>query len=76
MIDYRFLKDSDQEECMKIVDEVRRKNLYPHIAQMCTDECNWVIYVGYVYNYYRYSASDAYRMWSAMGNRQDLGRLM
>ena len=25
MTDYRFLKDSDREECMKIVDKVRRQ---------------------------------------------------
>ena len=39
MVDYRFKKDSDREECMGIIEEIRRGKLYPHVVDMCTDEC-------------------------------------
>ena len=39
MGDYRFKKDSDREECMNMIEQCRRENLYPHSAEMCTDDC-------------------------------------
>ena len=39
MVDYRFKKDSDREECMGIIEEIRRGKLYHYVVDMCTDEC-------------------------------------
>ena len=39
MVDYRFKKDSDREECMGIIEEIRRGKLYHHVVDMCADEC-------------------------------------
>ena len=36
-LDYSFRKDSDREKCMKMVENYRRENLYPHLD--CTAEC-------------------------------------
>ena len=39
MVDYRFKMDSDREMCMGVIEEIRRKTLYPHSEETCTDEC-------------------------------------
>ncbi len=36
-IGYRFRTDSDREECMAMVERMRRETIYPHSS--CTDDC-------------------------------------
>ena len=36
---YRFKCDQDHEVCMEMVEEHRRKNLYPHPQSQCTADC-------------------------------------
>ena len=38
-IDYRFHKDSEREECMERIEEVRRQSIYHHKEDTCTAEC-------------------------------------
>ncbi|MCG8620407.1 MAG: hypothetical protein MJE68_00195 [Proteobacteria bacterium] len=38
-IDYKFKKDSSREECMTVIEELRRQKIYAHDADMCTSEC-------------------------------------
>ncbi len=36
-IQYRFRADSDREECMAMLEQMRRETTYPH--SVCTDDC-------------------------------------
>ena len=38
-VDYRFYKYSDREQCMEMIEEIRRQSIYPHNKESCTDEC-------------------------------------
>ncbi len=38
-IDYHFHKDSEREECMERIEEVRRQSIYHHKEDTCTAEC-------------------------------------
>lgn len=38
-VEYTFKRDSDRETCMQMVEEVRRKTVYPHNVDDCTEEC-------------------------------------
>ena len=59
-IDYKFKKDSSREECMTIIEELRRQKIYPHDADMCTSECKKRGVWKCLYSCYRQSVSKLY----------------
>ena len=38
-IDYLFKKDSDREDCMEMIESMRRMSTYPHPAVECAPDC-------------------------------------
>ena len=37
--DFKFKKDSDRDNCMEMIEEIRRETLYSHCPKMCTSVC-------------------------------------
>ena len=37
--DFRFHSDKDLEKCMNMIEDVRRRTIYPHHESDCEEEC-------------------------------------